>query len=45
MYFLLDRVFCLTPELVHRAISIGHIEAEIDDFLRTAEQFAKQTKK
>lgn len=46
MYFLLDRgVFCLTPELVHCAISTAHTEAEIDEFLRVAELFAKQEKK
>ncbi len=46
MYFLLDRgIFCLTPELVHCAISTAHTEAEIDEFLRVAELFAKQAKR
>ncbi len=46
MYFLLDRgIFCLTPELVHCAISTAHTETEIDEFLKTAEAFARQVKK
>jgi len=46
MYFLLDRgIFCLTPELVHCAISTAHTEAEIDEFLRVTALFAKKVKK
>jgi len=46
MYFLLDRgIFCLTPELVHCAISTAHTDAEIDEFLRAAELFARQARK
>jgi len=46
MYFLLDNgIFCLTPELVHCAISRAHTEAEMDEFLRVAELFARQAKK
>jgi len=46
MYYLLDKgIFCLTPELVHCAISTAHTEAEIDEFLRVAEQFARQQKR
>jgi glutamate-1-semialdehyde 2,1-aminomutase len=46
MYSLLDKgIFCLTPELVHCAISTAHTEAEMDRFLRVAELFAKQVKK
>lgn len=46
MYFLLDRgIFCLAPELVHCAISTAHTEAEIDEFLEVAEQFARQARR
>jgi len=45
MYFLLERgIFCLTPELVHCAISAAHTEAEMDKFLQEAQRFTKQTK-
>lgn len=45
MYFLLDAgIFCLTPELVHCAISIAHKADDIDQFLNVAEKFAKQAK-
>jgi len=45
MYFLLDRgIFCLTPELVHCAISTAHRATELDQFLGAAEKFARQVK-
>ncbi len=45
MYFLLDAgIFCLTPELVHGAISTAHKANEIDKFLSVAEKFAKRAK-
>lgn len=45
MHFLLDAgIFCLTPELVHCAISIAHKADDIDQFLNVAEKFAKQAK-
>jgi glutamate-1-semialdehyde 2,1-aminomutase len=45
MYFLLDAgIFCLTPELVHCAISTAHKADDIDQFLSVAEKFAKQAK-
>jgi len=46
MYFLLDRgIFCLTPELVHCAISTAHTDAEMDEFLAAVELFARKAKK
>jgi glutamate-1-semialdehyde 2,1-aminomutase len=46
MYFLLDRgIFCLTPELVHCAISTAHTDADIEEFLAAAETFARQAGK
>jgi len=46
MYFLLDRgIFCLTPELVHCAISTAHTDVEMDEFLGAAELFARKAKK
>lgn len=42
---LLDRkIFALTPELVHCAISTAHTKSDIDAFLSAAEEFAKKEK-
>jgi len=42
---LLDKkIFALTPELVHCAISTAHTESDIDEFLSRAEEFAKHEK-
>jgi len=46
MYFLLDKgIFCLTPELVHCAISTAHTDTEMDEFLAAVELFARKEKK
>jgi glutamate-1-semialdehyde 2,1-aminomutase len=45
MAHLLDRkIFALTSELVHCAISTAHTEKDIDEFLSVAEEFAKHEK-